>query len=336
MAEYASRQALPPQLCRWNNGQVDRTGTLVIPAGVGTVPAVIVLHSAANPIGSAPLYRHLVDILVPRGVAVLRYDRWRADGTEVRPPSYQDLATDAAAAYDSLCRHPRIDPTQIGFWGLSQGGWLALLAASLVHSAAFTVVVSSPMCTPKTQMEHAVANVLRIRGFEEQDVADALSLRSAIDHFALTGEGKELASQRLALARSRPWFDHAYVAPDLPTAGTSRWGEDMRQQPLDAIAKVRGPVLAVYGGHDPWVPTEMSMEALRRLQRPNVTVLEIEDADHVMMVGRPPFDQVDPGLFAKDAPNSSAYFSALTEWLALHVALDEGNDRGLRMSAMNP
>lgn len=328
MTEYGPpQQALPPQLCRWNNGRVDRTGSLVIPADGGTVPAVIVLHSAANPNGHAPLYRHLVDILVPRGVAVLRFNRWGADGTEACPPSYHDLATDAAAAYEILCRHPGIDPTQIGFWGLSQGGWLALLATSLVGSAAFTVVVSAPMCTPKTQMDHAVANVLRIRGFGEQDVADALSLRSAIDHFALTGEGEELAGRRLALARSRPWFDHAYVAPELPTARSSRWGEDMREQPLDTIEKIRGPVLALYGEHDPWVPTETSMDALRRLNLANVTVLEIEGADHVMMVGRSPFDQVDPDLFAHDAPNSSAYFNALTGWLAMHVALGDGNDR---------
>lgn len=46
-----------------------------------------------------------------------------------------------------------------------------------------------------------------------------------------------------------------------------------------------------------------------------------------MMVGRSPFDQVDPDLFAHDAPNSSAYFNALTGWLAMHVALGDGNDR---------
>lgn len=304
------------QTFHWNNGRIDRAGNLMIPSGAEPAPAIIVLHSASNPRGSAPLYQHLADILLPLGVAVLRYDRWEAAGRDEPPPSYDDLAADAAAAHQSLRRHPGIDAHRVGFWGISQGGWLASLAAVTAENTAFAILVSTSMCPPREQMEFAVANVLHIRGFGERDVADALSLRAAIDRVAMTGDGKEAAHQALQRARSRPWFAHAYVPSELPTPASSRWAEDIGQQPLEGIKRVLCPVLVLYGGHDPWIPVRISMDALARLHLRNVTALEITEADHVMMVGRGAFDQVDPDQFSKDAPDSRAYFDALAGWLS--------------------
>jgi pimeloyl-ACP methyl ester carboxylesterase len=76
----------------------------------------------------ANLYRHLCEGLPAMGIAVLVYDR-RGSGQssgDLDKADYEALADDAVAGQHSLTKFSRIDPDKIGFWGLSQGGWLVL------------------------------------------------------------------------------------------------------------------------------------------------------------------------------------------------------------------
>ena len=68
----------------------------------------------------------------------------------------------------------RIDPTKIGFGGLSQGGWLAVLAAGRSLDAAFAISVSAPLVTADEQMQFATSNLLAIRGYSQQDIQEML------------------------------------------------------------------------------------------------------------------------------------------------------------------
>jgi dienelactone hydrolase len=52
---------------------------------------------------------------------------------------YKTLADDAIAGQSALAKLPRIDAKRIGFWGFSQGGWIAVLAASRSPSTAFAI-----------------------------------------------------------------------------------------------------------------------------------------------------------------------------------------------------
>jgi dipeptidyl aminopeptidase/acylaminoacyl peptidase len=63
------------------------------------------------------------------------------------------LADDAIAGQHALAKVPRVDPTRIGFWGLSQGGWLAALAAGHSADSAFAISVSAPLVTANEQMQ---------------------------------------------------------------------------------------------------------------------------------------------------------------------------------------
>jgi hypothetical protein len=44
---------------------------------------------------------------------------------------------------------------RIGYWGISQGGWLALAAGAIDPKAAFVISVSAPMTTADVQMNFA-------------------------------------------------------------------------------------------------------------------------------------------------------------------------------------
>jgi alpha/beta superfamily hydrolase len=199
------------------------------------VPVVVVTHAASSPTRDLPLYRHLIELLPTLGVAAFVYDRRGsgASGGELAASDYPTLADDAIAAQRMLEKLPAVDPRRIGFWGLSQGGWIAVLAGARSASTAFVISVSAPMTTPDAQMNFAVANLLSVEGYSHADVEQAVGARRAVDAY-LRGELDRASAQKaLDAARARPWFDRVYMGAELPSdPAQSRWLKEMRHDPL--------------------------------------------------------------------------------------------------------
>jgi uncharacterized protein len=92
-----------------------------------------------------PLFHHLHATLPPAGYAVFTFDR-RGEGASTGEPSagrFELLAADANAVAGALAAHDDVDARRIGLWGISQGGWVAPLAAVRSGRAAFLVLLSS-------------------------------------------------------------------------------------------------------------------------------------------------------------------------------------------------
>ena len=108
------------------------SGTLFLLSATTPRAAVIALHGAQAPLRSDRLYHHLTQVMPRLGIAVFLYDR-RGSGASTSggapPGNFDLLADDAVAAFARLRKERGVDPARIGFWGLSQGGWLSLLAA---------------------------------------------------------------------------------------------------------------------------------------------------------------------------------------------------------------
>ena len=68
-----------------------------------------------------------------------------------------------------------VDPSRVGLYGHSQGGWVAPLAASLSRGVAFIVAVSGPGVTPAEQGMYAVGEGMRADGWSEADVDAPMS-----------------------------------------------------------------------------------------------------------------------------------------------------------------
>jgi len=293
------------------------SGTLFVPRGSAPRAAVIALHGAQAPLRTAPLYRHLTQVMPRLGIAVLLYDR-RGSGASTSggaaPGNFDLLAQDAVAAFARLRAERDIDPARIGFWGLSQGGWLALLAAAKEQRAAFAVAVSAPMASADVQMNFAVANILRIQGKPQGVIDRAVAARTAVDDYVRGRRSRAEAERAEAGIRNEPWYADTWIRGNIDDP---EWRQQIGNDPLRALGNSRVPTLVVFGQSDPWVPVAASLSALRSRAAdfPQVTVRVINGADHAMMLGVAPERQVDARFAADAAPDAPAYFALLGAWL---------------------
>ena len=305
-------------------------GTLYIPQSTNPVPAVVALHDASIGTASAALYRHLREGLPAIGIAVLLFDR-RGNGSSsgnAQSVSYETLADDAIAGARAIAKLPQIDPARVGYWGLSQGGWLAAFASKRDPKAAFVISVSAPLVTPASQMEFAMSNRLLLLGYTSQDVAQMLTARRALDDYANGSVTRTAAASALAKIEGKPWFSLMYLpaSSQLPQDRSSlaERMHNMTIDPLTSIEDIHVPALFIFGGSDPWIPVKASISRLRNLAKthPNIQYEVVANASHEMMLVSKPSMATDPQALSTYAPDAPAYFTLLSSWLTRNARLD--------------
>jgi len=317
-----AQTVIAKQVMTFTSAGAQLSGTLYYPDGRHNLAAVVVLHAAGEPSQDAPLYTHLKEMLPPLGIAVFVFDRrgtGKSGGGEHGKGDFDVLSDDGIAAFRMLSKDPRIDPRRVGFWGLSQGGALTLLAAQKEPRAAFAIAVSPLISTADVQMMFASANIMRIKGYPQSAIDQAMATRRAIDDYDRGKIDRATVERMLDAADREPWFKEIYLGRDMidPTAD---WREQISSDPMKSLAGSRVPTLLLFGQADVWVPVG---DALRRLQataklHPGVTTRVISKATHEMMLGVDPKDQIDPASFAKFAPNAPEYFGMMSTWLGQH------------------
>lgn len=322
--------AIPGAVSReiaFSNRGAQLRGTVYIPKNARSVPAVVALQDASIGTADAALYRHLRDGLPAMGVAVLLFDR-RGSGRstgDARSASYETLADDGIAGARAVARMPEIDPSRIGYWGLSQGGWLAALAAERDPKAAFVICVSAPLVLPEAQMEYAMSNRLQLLGYSSDDVAAMLAARRALVAYANGTDARDTVVAALRRIESKPWFSLVYLpaSSQVPSesAGLSTLQHNMNFDPLSAIERLHVPVLFIFGGSDPWIPVDASVARLQRLvtTHPNIEYAVVAKASHEMMIVSRPTMATDAHSLAIFAPDAPAYFTRLASWLSRTV-----------------
>src|SRR5690625_6997073 len=117
---------------------VQLLGTILLPVGEDPAPGVVLVHGA-GPHTQESVRAH-AEAFAELGVATLIYDKRQAGYSEFER-SYDLLAEDAVAAVETLSAHPRVDAVAIYIWGLSEGAWVAPLAATISSDIGFIVTV---------------------------------------------------------------------------------------------------------------------------------------------------------------------------------------------------
>jgi uncharacterized protein len=138
---------------RFRSGKATLAGTLTIPPGAGPHPGVVYVSGSGDTLREEAQW--LQGLFVSRGIAVLAYDKrgiGQSGGTYTGSLASDDtirtLAGDAAAAARFLAAQKGIDSKRVGFYGLSQGGWIIPQAAVRANGAvSWAVIESGPTVT---------------------------------------------------------------------------------------------------------------------------------------------------------------------------------------------
>ena len=266
----------------------------------GGETALVALHGAGMGTRDYFLYRNLHELLPEVGIGVVTFDR-RGEGAstgDVSRGRFEVQAADALAVCDAL------DVPRVGLWGVSQGGWIAPLAASQSSRVAFVVGIASTGVTPSEQMMYAVAQQLERARYGSAVVQRVLALRRFYEahvHGYADGREEELAAE-LTRAMEEPWWLLAFLPPvPLDPEGRRLWIEEMDFDPRPIFARVNVPALMFYGEDDAWTPVQPSVDAWRAARGEAVEIVVVPEASHELCL---PDDTLSPD-----------YEQKLVDWL---------------------
>jgi uncharacterized protein len=271
----------------------------------------VALDGASDGRARQPLFDQVAQTLAPLGVAVLSYEPPRVVKGGDTPLHVQ--AADPVAAMRALGGQMR---RRVGVFGFSQGAWAATLAAA-DEVAGFLVVLGCSGVSPAEQMRFHTDELLRRRGFGDQERSRLRGLRIQVeDYLRAPGRTRALRNEVAAALRHaslEPWFQYAYLAPE-PPPDEVRWS-DMDFDPVPSFGSVKVPVLALWGADEECVPRQASRDAWRA-SGANVTLVDLPECGHWPVVG-----SGRPGWAWEAGEVSRDFAAALTAWLqpALHA-----------------
>lgn len=145
----------------FSNQGVKLVGNFHLPPGE-LVGGIVLVHGSGPRLRINWAARHFAD----QGLAVLTYDKrgvGESGGTyegmdNASHTNLALLAGDAAAGMDLLRRRPEVAGLKLGYWGISQAGWIIPLAVLQSAPIDFMVIWSGPVCTAAEQLESVVAD----------------------------------------------------------------------------------------------------------------------------------------------------------------------------------
>jgi uncharacterized protein len=172
------------------NGAIELQGTLMLPAGTGPHPAIVFLHGS-GPATRAGARSYALEF-AKLGVASLFFDKRGSgkSGGSWTNASLDDLAADAIAAVQFVKAQPGIDATRIGFWGVSQAGWVATVAASRSRDVAFLMIISGGGASPLEPEMFSYTQAFERAGLSAEEKAEAFSVLDDYFRYLATGENR--------------------------------------------------------------------------------------------------------------------------------------------------
>lgn len=237
---------------RYSNRGTPLAALLLKPATSGRHAAAVIIQGSGKSDRPNQWARMVAEMMTGQGVLVLLTDKRGsgASGGDWLKADFHDLADDALAGVALLAARSDVDPKRIGLIGLSQGGWVAPIAAAKNGDVAFVVTIGSAAVTYVEQSHHEMANTARQAGLPEESVQEVVELNRLAVQYTL---GRDWAPYDLTRSRglgsSWSWIARGY--PDTPDSPIWDW---LRMvgffDPIPYWKRVRQPALVVYGEED--------------------------------------------------------------------------------------
>lgn len=271
---------------RFPAGDAALAGTLVLPPGEGAVPAVVLQSGSGHHdrdetvCGHKPL-RVIADDLAARGIASLRLDDrgvGRSGGT-IEQADFDMRVADLVAAWRHLAGDGRIRANRIALVGHSEGGLVAA-AASLQIDAA-VAMLAGPAIAIEDLLHAQARRMSGELGASPAQLAHERAMNARVFAVARAAGPADAVRARLAAViedalRGWPdvtWTSSAQIAETAQTMAAVVAAPDyrslLRQDPAAILARVKRPILALYGERDCQVEAEPNRAGFDRATRGN-------------------------------------------------------------------
>ncbi len=248
--------------------------SLVLPeSGAAPRPGVVMITGSGSytyrdswtPDGF-PIWKVVTEAFVAKGYAVLLLEKKGVNrsGGHWETQTFQDRAEDAVIGVRYLKSRPDIDPARVGVCGHSQGGWIAQLAAAEYPSeVGFVVSLAGPNVSVKQQVIDDQENEWRCGGMAEEKIRGKIKgLRTRLGWMS-------------AIARVVKFNALCRII-------------DYDPEKLDVAARIKCPILALYGENDnlvlPATNAPLLERGLRRGGNTRSTIKVIPQASHGLSV----------------------------------------------------
>lgn len=304
-----------------SNG-VQLAGRLTLPKGTDKVPVVVLVHGADTTpaLDSSGVMSALQRLLPSQGIGVFAYDkRGTGKSSGKYTQDYDLLADDADAAVAQARRLAGARLGRIGFWGGSQGGWVAPLAANHTH-VDFVIVAYGLAVNVMDEDQESVELQMREKGYSPQVIAEALKVAHAAEVVLVTDFKQgfpELDAMRAKYGKE-PWYkdvkgdfadmvlSHSDDAELKAMAKDFDWQVPYEYDPMRVLRASKTPQLWILGGEDYEAPSAETGRRIKSLIAVGLpyTLAFYPHAQHVMTLfetqpdGTRLWTRFAPGYFA--------------------------------------
>lgn len=245
----------------FNNGDIRLAGLYFRPAGEAPHPAVVFIRGSGPSSRNSYWARSLAEIFVQEGVAVLLPDKRGSDESQGdwRTANFDDLAGDAVAAVEFLQAYPGVRADKVGVAGLSQGGKIAPVAATMSDQIAFVVNFSGAATSFVEQVNWEMYHTYREAGVAGEQLEKALTLQILAGRYVRGEADWRTYEQARQNGLQSSWKS---VAEGFP-ATQDAWQWDFFRavgdfDPLPYWRRVKSPVIVFYGENDHNAPAVRS------------------------------------------------------------------------------
>jgi pimeloyl-ACP methyl ester carboxylesterase len=269
---------------------------------------VVVLVGGSGPtdrdqvVGGIPIFGQLAGALADAGFMVIRYDKRGVgqSGGRLESATLSDFADDVRSVVKYLSKRDDADRRRIAVIGHSEGGAVAMIAASREKSITAVGLVATPGTTGAELILEQQQHVLERLKAPDADKQAKVELQKKIQQAVLTGKGWEGVPEELRKQADTPWFQ-SVLAFD----------------PAKVMKDVRQPAIVIQGSLDTQVPphhaTKLGELANARKKAPKSDVVVIDGVNHLLVPATT--GEVDEYAQLQDRKISPKVVEKIVDWL---------------------
>jgi uncharacterized protein len=300
-------------------------GKLIIPKqnNKDKLPVIVFVHgSGPEDYSSSDNYRFLWEEFTKIGFACYSWNRPGVGQSQGKwyKLSVEDRANEVINAVNKLKTLDAVDNSRIGFWGISQAGWVIPQVAGKLKPA-FVITVSSPVTTAFEQELYRVESEMKVEGFSKKNISQAISYNEKLLKMIKEDEPYKSFLALQKETEGAKWIDNVIRGEEIVYDYLSIV---FKKDSAPDLTHLNCPVLAIWGENDLVLPPKKGFETYKKtlqlIGNHNSLLRIIPKADHTLTLNltgkrsetiarREQYKNNPEEIFAL------GYISIMTDWL---------------------